>query len=191
LLDVPLSGRAEARRLTSFAGASDEGYPSWSPDGRFIYFRSVRSGSPQIWKVPAEGGSPVRITAGGGVQAIPSPDGSFLYYIRGAAELGLWRVHAAEGTEEPVQALAAVRMGYWDVCRDGVVFIDSDRAGSVGAQPVKLFRFDSGTTVDLFHMENPAMLFPGFSAALDLTAIYWNQREHLESDLKWIPQFRP
>jgi Tol biopolymer transport system component len=34
--------------------------PSWSRDGRWIYFASDRSGSMQVWKTPLDGGPPFR-----------------------------------------------------------------------------------------------------------------------------------
>ncbi|MBV9676886.1 MAG: PD40 domain-containing protein [Acidobacteriaceae bacterium] len=54
--------------------------PSWSPDGRWLYFKSQRSGSDQIWKIPAAGGAPVQLTRHGGSEAFASPDGKLIYY---------------------------------------------------------------------------------------------------------------
>lgn len=39
--------------------------PSWSPDGHWVYFLSNRSGDFQIWKIPAEGDQPIRVTRNG------------------------------------------------------------------------------------------------------------------------------
>lgn len=36
--------------------------PRWSRDGSHIYFLSPRSGSTQVWTVPAQGGTPVQVT---------------------------------------------------------------------------------------------------------------------------------
>jgi Tol biopolymer transport system component len=43
---------------------SEEFVPSFSRDGRWIYFCSNRSSPVQIWKMPAEGGSAVQVTKG-------------------------------------------------------------------------------------------------------------------------------
>jgi eukaryotic-like serine/threonine-protein kinase len=40
--------------------------PTWSRDGRFIYFHSNRNGSSQVWKMRADGSEPRPITTGGG-----------------------------------------------------------------------------------------------------------------------------
>jgi tricorn protease len=51
---------AEARRLTSTAAV--EGNPRFSPDGQWITFNSNRSGIQQVYVVPAQGGTPRRLT---------------------------------------------------------------------------------------------------------------------------------
>jgi eukaryotic-like serine/threonine-protein kinase len=43
--------------------------PAWSADGRSIYYASSRSGTVNIWKIPATGGEPEQITAGEGDDA--------------------------------------------------------------------------------------------------------------------------
>ncbi len=82
----------ERRRLTTHRGIDTEG--AWSPDGRYIYFTSDRSGGPQIYRIPAEGGEPERITFEGSYNARPriSPDGEILALIhndRGNFRIGM------------------------------------------------------------------------------------------------------
>ena len=36
--------------------------PRWAPDGRSVFFLSTRSGSQQVWRLPAGGGEPVQVT---------------------------------------------------------------------------------------------------------------------------------
>jgi Tol biopolymer transport system component len=67
-------------RLTTEA-ARDEA-PSWSRDGKWIYFASQRSGRWETWRVPAGGGEAVRVTRTGGGTAFESSDGQSVYYIR-------------------------------------------------------------------------------------------------------------
>src|SRR5262249_36064826 len=40
---------------------ADDWVPSWSRDGRSVYFFSNRSGDAQIWKIPADGGDVIRM----------------------------------------------------------------------------------------------------------------------------------
>jgi hypothetical protein len=49
-----------------------EGFPSWSPDGKTLLFENVEPGHYGLFKVPAEGGTPVRFTSFIGERPIPS-----------------------------------------------------------------------------------------------------------------------
>lgn len=74
----------ERRQLTDKAGKRNEN-PAVSPDGKFIYFASNRSGKLAIWQIEADGKNPKQITSGeNSNDAFPqiSPDGAWLYFIR-------------------------------------------------------------------------------------------------------------
>ncbi len=68
------------RLLPTIAG-SDNLSPSWSRDGKWIYFASKREAEPfQIWKIPVQGGTPLQLTKHGGISPVESCDGTYRYY---------------------------------------------------------------------------------------------------------------
>ena len=77
------------RRVTS--APSEDVVPSWSQDGKWIYFASNRSGAWQVWRTRSEGGGPdEQVTKLGGFAALETPDGAYLYYAKHRSSGELW-----------------------------------------------------------------------------------------------------
>jgi len=76
---------------------ANDGNPSWSHDGRWIYFDSARTGEQQVWKMPAEGGEAIQLTWDGAYAPLESPDGKFLYYTKYLSNTSLWKVPLGGG----------------------------------------------------------------------------------------------
>lgn len=55
-----LAEKSSPRRMTQHA--ANDSSPRWSPDGRFVYFLSDRSGSNQIWRLSLDGGEPLQVS---------------------------------------------------------------------------------------------------------------------------------
>jgi Tol biopolymer transport system component/DNA-binding winged helix-turn-helix (wHTH) protein len=81
---------------------ANDGNPSWSHDGRWIYFDSRRTGEQQVWKMPAEGGDAIQVTRDGGYAPMESPDGKFLYYTKDLGATSLWRIPSGGGQASKV-----------------------------------------------------------------------------------------
>ncbi|MDQ3252969.1 MAG: DPP IV N-terminal domain-containing protein, partial [Acidobacteriota bacterium] len=69
---------SDQRQLTN--GASGEDSPQFSPDGRWLVYRTS-SGIPTIWKIPADGGEPVQLTDKRSFSPTVSPDGKLVAYF--------------------------------------------------------------------------------------------------------------
>jgi Tol biopolymer transport system component len=52
---------------------ANDGDPSWSHDGKWIYFDSARTGAQQVFKIPANGGRAIQVTHDGGFAPLESP----------------------------------------------------------------------------------------------------------------------
>jgi len=110
--------------------------PSWSRDGKWIYFASSQSGDWQVWKVPSSGGTPVRVTQQGGHAALESLDGKFLYYAKNPmAEPEIWRVPVGGGEETPMPLVRPGTWASWQVVQNGILFVGP----SLGHQAVLSF----------------------------------------------------
>ena len=172
------------RKLTS--DSSNDVVPSWSRDGQWIYFVSNRSGSGQIWKMRFTGGPALQVTHGGGFAAFESLDGKYLYYAKGPAISGLWRVPTSGGEEaEVIGSLEAGYWGYWAVVEDGIYYLDSTTKPGIA-----FFEFATGRTTRIFGLENPAEGMPGLAIAPDKKTILYAQQDSLSSDIILVENFR-
>jgi serine/threonine protein kinase/Tol biopolymer transport system component len=98
---------SDNKQLTS------DGYPkitpAVSPDGKFIFFTSMRSGIPHIWRINSDGSNPKQITSGdfADFNATCAPDGQWIAFVsirKGSSHL--WKVgvdggEAVQLTDKP------------------------------------------------------------------------------------------
>jgi TolB protein len=72
-------------------GTLDDG-AEYTPDGKYIYFNSVRTGTMQIWRMRADGSHPEQVTFDEYNDWFPhiSPDGRWLVYIAFPADMDPW-----------------------------------------------------------------------------------------------------
>jgi serine/threonine protein kinase len=87
-----------SRRLTH--GPGDEYVPSWSRDGRYVYFAREAAGPPDVWRIPAAGGAEERITRGGA--SFESVDGKTLFFMRRPYGSPLLALPLAGGPEREI-----------------------------------------------------------------------------------------
>jgi len=100
------------KKLTS--GPGRNGAPRVTPDGRYIIFTSLRSGTPQIWRMEIDGSNPVQLTSNDNAQMSDiSPDGKWAFYT----SAGIRKVPVAGG--EPVTLPAMHYTGHPSVAPDG------------------------------------------------------------------------
>ena len=117
---VDAEGRNQ-RRITS--GDYENVVPSWSRDGKSIYFASNRTGKWEVWKHSITSGQESQVTRNGGFAALESYDGKTLYYSKFEGG-GLWSL--SEGQERHLTDTP--HLGDWGqfaVTQDGIYLIDS------------------------------------------------------------------
>jgi Tol biopolymer transport system component len=188
----------QPRRVTT--SPSPDVRPSWSRDGRFIYFASHRSGEWQVWKVPVEGeaaASARQVTRGGGYSSIESPAGDYLYFSRRLSlpedpRNALWRVPVRGGEEEVVVESVLSSDTNWDVAADGIYFVDR-RAGSSPSTErwgVRFFSLKERRVSDVSTLHYaPRLAGPALSVSRGGRFILVSQQQE-ESDLMLVENFR-
>ena len=113
-------------RITQADGAKDQG--RFSPDGKWIAYRSAESGENEIWVQPyPPSGAKWQISAGGGSEPRWSRDGKELFYLSGQALMAV-PVSAAtgfgRGPAKPLFRLQNVRPNVgFAPSRDGLRFL--------------------------------------------------------------------
>ena len=110
------------RRLTD-APAEDR-FAHFSPDGKWIYFSSRRSGDWQIWRMPAAGGNAEQVTFKGGYFSRPGPDGA-LYFSR-MEHMGIWRLTPGNEPTLVVPDLQEEDCSNWVLGPDRIWYVQRD-----------------------------------------------------------------
>jgi hypothetical protein len=174
------------RKIT--LGPSNNSRPSWSKDGRWIYFGSDRSGDWEVWKAPAGGGAAIRVTHRGGAEAFESFDGKLVYYAKRGPRDGIWQVPVEGGQE--TQVLNHGRQSLWALTERGIYFGEM----SSSALPVlKFYRFATHH-VETFREFSKETRFDAssttFSVSPDGQWIIYTQLDQSSSDLILMENYR-
>jgi Tol biopolymer transport system component/DNA-binding winged helix-turn-helix (wHTH) protein len=174
-------------RLVPTVSGADSGAPSWSRDGQWIYFYSNREKGPfQLWKVPARGGSPIRVTKNGGVHGIESVDGRFLFYSK-LEQPGLW-LTPLDGSEE--QQILDQPPGFdwhsWAPVPNGIYYLDVR-----DPRDAKISFFDLRThkSTPIIGLK-PAPSYHGLTVSPNGRSIFYTQFESADSYVMLVKNFR-
>jgi Tol biopolymer transport system component len=151
--------------------AWDDMMPSWSHDGRWIYFTYKIGGSLQVCSKAAVGGSTKVLTAeNGGSDPRESRDGRFVFY---AAAKGIWKVSVKGGGQSPLPGLEDVDSErYWTLAGNSIWFVRNT------LPPWVVYRYDLATQrispvakID----KQPDFGSPGLAVSPDLVYLLFGQ----------------
>jgi serine/threonine protein kinase len=117
-------------------GTPDASVPSWSHDGRWIYF-FVSENKTGIWKVPAEGGTAIQLTADGGSLPQESLDATRVFYVTNLTSpkhVQLRSVSVNGGDTEEYTEIGTTPgllfIDRWTPGPNGIYFLDVSKTGA-------------------------------------------------------------
>ena len=159
--------------------------PSWSRDGKWIYFASQRTQALQIWKVPAEGGRAVQVTTRGGFAPLESPDGRFVLYTRQG--YGIWRLPVSGGEEQQIipDTVAGAGSAYAPVS-GGVYFVRDQATGK--EEELVFFGYGSGRYTKVAGIARPVYL--GLAISPSDGRFVYTVIDHSSCELMLVQNFR-
>jgi len=164
--------------------------PSWSKDGLWIYFASDHSkGTFDLWKVAANGGTPLRVTKNGGVNASESPDGRFLYYSKPDSP-GIWNVSSRDGDERFILDQPSA-LDEWALGANGIYFVHrvAVPGTTVQAKPsIEFLAFATGKITLVSLLDTTAV--SGLAVSPDRTSILFVRNEFYESSIMLVKGLR-
>ena len=169
------------------ADPSEERVPSWSLNGRWVYFASKRSGSWQIWKALAEGGAPVQVTKHGGFRPFESSDSRYVYYSKGGDGAGVWRVPSDGGEEILIlDKLKPDMSENWVVVDDGIYFIQyAEEKGTI-----VFYDFATQRVQEIAKLGRHHILPEGLRVSSDRRSFFYTVWEHPGGDIMLVENFR-
>jgi Tol biopolymer transport system component len=178
------------KRLTD--GSEINGVPTWSRDSRWIYFTSDRSGSAQLWKMPAGGGTPVQITRHGGANAMESADGASLYYAKGTNAAGTWKMPIGGGEEVLVLDVpGAGRWGHMVLTGSGLYYIARDGTELPARYAIFVHDFATRQTTRVAQLAKPpSPTSRSLALSPDGRTFLFTQLDASGSDLMLLENFR-
>jgi eukaryotic-like serine/threonine-protein kinase len=169
------------RRLT--LEPSNEVSPSWSRDGQWIYFGSNRTGTQQIWRMPAVGGTAEQVTTEGGYTAFESADGATLFYVKTGLESALYAKPLAGGAERQLVAHVASRA--FLPFADGIYYFGREERQEKNA--LRFLRFSTGSSELILDLPSVQI---GLAVSPDRSTFAFGVTNRGGSDLMMIENFR-
>ncbi|MBV8071988.1 MAG: PD40 domain-containing protein [Acidobacteriaceae bacterium] len=176
---VPSEG-GKPVRFTQGSGTSIR--PSWSRDGKWIYYCYSENSGPQIWKKPIAGGAAIQITKNGGRSQLESADGAYVYYLKPDGR-ALWRVPANGGQEAEILALK--RDAEFTLGTHGAYFVDS-----VAPATLKYLDFAAGAVKTLGTLPGPVYPNTGLAVSPDEHWLLYGKGGLQGSQLMLVENFR-
>lgn len=169
---------------------ADSFLPSWSRNGRWIYFTSNRGEKHyQIWKQAVSDGAalasaPIQVTQREGFGAVETLDGKMVLYAKRWSQ-GIWAMPLDGGAETPVWGGPGPdKWSNWAVSKDGIYFF----APQEGSSPnVEYFEFKTKRVSQIGRLGKPS--FYGLAISPDGRSLVYPQWDRNEQQIFVMEHF--
>jgi Tol biopolymer transport system component/DNA-binding winged helix-turn-helix (wHTH) protein len=180
---------SEGRNLHALtSGSSEDCVPSWSRDGKAVYFASDRTGNLQVWRRELSSGNETQVTRHGGFAAFESYDAKTIYYSKYEGG-GIWKIPAGGGQEDSVTD--SLHLGYWGhfaVTDNGLYLVDSD---AKGGPAIMYYNFQTGRlSLVLTFTQYPTPWFPNLAASRDGRMLFYAPVEFQSTMISMVENFQ-
>jgi Tol biopolymer transport system component len=156
--------------------------PSWSRDGKWIYFATVRTGGDEIWKVPARGGPAIQVIGQGGGTVAESPDGRTLYHQPDDFS-ALWTKPLDGGSERKL--INSVWLRGFAAVEQGIYYT---RAEPGSRWSIRFLNLSTHADTSIAELTKPPWI--GLSRSPDRRTLLYTQIDDEGSDLMLVENFR-
>jgi Tol biopolymer transport system component len=165
---------------------SNENIPSFSRDGRWIYFGSDRTGRIEVWRAAIGGGAEEQVTHDGGSVPFESFDGRTLYYLGVGNALRARPIGA--GVERTI--VPCVNHSSYAVAPQGIFHVDCSAPGAPRPSERVLRYWDRATGQDRTVGTFEAPMTGHLSYSADGQYILYDRSNASEYDIMMIENFR-
>ncbi len=181
---VDIYERIPRKLITNLADAS---VPSWSRDGKWIYFIGGGSTEERIYRAPSVGGDATPLSALRGYGPVESFDGESVYFTTSPMATHNVLIEKASlhptGTEGPVEGMPPIFFESWTLVRNGIYFCPANAVRSVS-----FFDFATKHVRQLFDLpQSPGMVS---SVSPDGRYMLYSQSGEMRSDIMLVENFR-
>lgn len=157
--------------------------------------------TPQIWRIPAEGGQAVQITQGGAVYAEVSWDDTHLYFARDDRSVNaVWRTPVGGGEETEVVQGAIHYYTNWAASRTGIYYVTQQAPVLGGVDhsyearvpteyAIRFLDFQSGEVSELLRREGP-FAHEDLAVSPDEQWILYTELPIAQAELMLVENFR-